>query len=167
MSEHPSFLAPGAEVTVLKLDPEGREIWRWRGHVVACGETCVRIEARFSAKVRDLGYVVFRRGDRFVEWYYSDRWYNIFEVHDAADDSIKGWYCNINRPARFGAGVIEHEDLALDLFVHPDGRIVLDDEDEFAARALDAEDREAGLAAAAQLRAEVAARHPPFDAIPV
>ncbi len=155
----------GEPITLRKLNAEGREVWRWRGEVVARGEGWVQIEAPFSGDLRDLGYVVFRQGDRFVEWYYADRWYNIFEVHDA-DDRIKGWYCNVARPAVFGDGEIAHVDLALDLFVFPDGRMLLDDEDEFLALPLSEADRRAALDAVAQLRAEVETRRSPFDAIP-
>jgi uncharacterized protein len=154
-----------AQVTVIKLNAEGREVYRWAARVLARGETWVRLEARFSAPDKDLGYVRFRNGDRFVEWYYTDRWYNIFEVHDARDDAIKGWYCNITRPARFTGRELHHEDLALDLFVHPDGRTVLDDEDEFEALALSEADRRTALDALAALRAHLAARRPPFDAV--
>ncbi|MCZ7543803.1 MAG: DUF402 domain-containing protein [Anaerolineae bacterium] len=156
----------GESVILRKLDLEGREVWRWRGEVVARGENWVQIEAPFNGKRRDLGYVVLQEGDRFVEWYYADRWYNIFEIHDAADDRIKGWYCNIARPAVFRDGEITHVDLALDLFVFPDGRMLLDDEEEFAALPLSEVDRRAALDAVARLRAEVESRRPPFDAIP-
>ncbi|OQY20658.1 MAG: hypothetical protein B6I35_10355 [Anaerolineaceae bacterium 4572_32.2] len=46
----------------------------------------------------DLGYVALEPSDRWTECFYTDRWYNVFEIH-AADDSLKGWYCNITRPA--------------------------------------------------------------------
>jgi hypothetical protein len=65
-----------------------------------------------------LGYVV-RPGDHFYEHYYSERWYNIFEVR-SAEGVLKGWYCNITRPARFEAKLVTSEDLELDLFVAPD-----------------------------------------------
>ena len=44
----------------------------------------------------------------------------------------KGWYCNVTTPASFDADGIRYVDLALDLFVHPDGRFTVLDEDEFA-----------------------------------
>jgi predicted RNA-binding protein associated with RNAse of E/G family len=156
----------GEQVTVRKLDAQGLEVWRWSGRVLARGEAWVQIEARFNHGTLDLGYVTLRNGDRFVEWYYTDRCYNIFEVHDAEDDQvIKGWYCNITRPAIFRDDEILHEDLALDLFVYPSGRALLLDEDEFAALPLPQADRLAALAAVEQLRAEVENRRPPFDAI--
>ena len=80
----------------------------------------------------DLG-VVFAPGDHFFEHYYSARWYNIFEVR-SAEGVLKGWYCNITRPACFEGDMVTSEDLELDLFVAPDRKQLLRlDLDEFAA----------------------------------
>ena len=96
----------------------------------------------------------FRQGDRFIETYYTDRWYNIFEVHDREDDRLKGWYCNIAKPAVMEAGErISYVDLALDLWVAPDGTQTVLDEDEFAALALDAETRSKALRGLEELQA--------------
>ena len=32
--------------------------------------------------------LIVKRGDRFVETYYSARWYNIFEIHDRDDGAL-------------------------------------------------------------------------------
>ena len=70
-------------------------------------------------------------GDRFVESYYSARWYNCYEVHDHVDDRIKCWYYNLAYPAEITANTVSFRDLALDLLVYPDGRQQVLDEDEF------------------------------------
>lgn len=71
-------------------------------------------------------------GDRFVETYYTNRWYNMFEIHAREDDHLRGWYCNISHPAEIDGNTLSYIDLALDLLVFPDGRQVVLDEDEFA-----------------------------------
>src|SRR3972149_894068 len=76
-------------IIIRKLDHTGKETYRYEGEVLERGATWVRLEARFGGADRDAGYVMFRRGDRFVEWHYSDRWYNIFEMHDVSDDRLK------------------------------------------------------------------------------
>ena len=94
-----------------------------------------------------------RRGDRFIETFYLDRWYNILEIHDREDDQLKGWYCNIGKPAMKEAGnEISYVDLALDLWVAPDGTQTVLDEDEFNALDLDAETRSKARAALAELQ---------------
>jgi protein associated with RNAse G/E len=75
--------------------------------------------------------VVFKTGDRFVEYYYTDRWYNIFVIHDREDGTVKGWYCNIGKPAVIEDSIVSYVDLALDLWVSTDGTQAILDEDEF------------------------------------
>jgi len=95
--------------------------------------------------VRDFGFVRFGPGDVFTEHYWRDRWYAVKEVR-SADGTLKGWYCDVTRPAVVaadGSGVAV-EDLDLDLWVSADGSEVLRlDEDEFAASGLAASDPEA------------------------
>jgi protein associated with RNAse G/E len=117
-------------ITVRKLGYTGNEIFRWTGQLVARDEDAVVVEARFNVTRVDLGYVVFERGDLFVEFYYWRRWFNVFQIF-AADGTLKGWYCNLATPPRFEDGMLEYRDLALDLFVRPDGTWVEDDREEY------------------------------------
>jgi protein associated with RNAse G/E len=119
-------------LTVYKLDHEGREVWHYPARVLARHDHSVRLEAFFNRDDMDLGYTVFKRGDRFIETFYNDRWYNIFAIYDRDDGHLKGWYCNIARPAMLGPTSIHCEDLALDIWVEPNGNITILDEDEFA-----------------------------------
>ncbi len=66
------------------------------------------VHARWERQAMDLGYVVFAPGDHFFEHYYTERWYNVFEVRSAAGD-LKGWYCNITRQACVEGDVLTSE----------------------------------------------------------
>ena len=140
------------EVTVYKLDEHGAEVWQYPGRVLQRTATCMQLEAFFNRDRVDLGVATFVRGDRFVETFYADRWYNVFAVYAADESGLKGWYCNICRPAELGDTAVRCEDLALDLWVDADGKTTTMDEDEFAALDLTAEERRHSLAAAAQVR---------------
>jgi protein associated with RNAse G/E len=124
------------------------------------------IHARWDRAALDLGYVTFEPGDHFYEHYYTERWFNIFEVRSATG-RLKGWYCNVTRPAQIVGDVISSEDLELDLFVAPDrARLLRLDEDEFEARGLDTTDpaaHAAALAALVELQQLARAGAPPFD----
>ena len=124
------------KVTVYKLDHDGREVWQYPARVLARAPHHVRLEAFFNRDDTDLGYVVFKRGDRFIETFYDDRWYNVFAVYDREDGELKGWYCNICRPAEITASAVRCDDLALDIWVTPEGASSLHDEDEFEALSL-------------------------------
>ncbi len=135
------------EITVRKLDASRREVWSYPAIVLERAADHLLVEARFGRDRVDLGYVVFERGDRFLEWFYSDRWYNVFEVHSVRDDRLKGWYCNLTRPAVIGEREVSAEDLELDLWIDPGGQIILLDQEEYEALALiDAERREVAAA---------------------
>lgn len=118
---------------VYKLNEHGRTVWQYPAQVLERGPNFVRLEAFFNRDDADFGFATFKRGDRFVEYFYSDRWYNIFAVYDRDDGALKGWYCNICRPAVIGDTAVHCEDLALDLWVTPTSQTTLLDEDEFAA----------------------------------
>ena len=151
------------EITICKLDHDGRETWRYSGKIIDRGPTWTKVEAYFNRPDSDAGYVVFRQGDRFIEWFYTDRWYNIFEIHDIADDRLKGYYCNITRPAIIEPDKISWPDLALDVWIDPKGNIQVLDEDEFATLAIDDEMRVKARRAVEELRRHVEYRESPFD----
>jgi len=70
----------------------------------------------------------------------------------AANGGLKGWYCDVARPAVVGDGTLVVEDLDLDLWVSADRRTILRlDEDEFAASGLSERDPAAGAKARAAL----------------
>lgn len=140
------------EVVVIKMDPARTEKWRYSGKVTGRENTRVEIEAYFNRDDLPFHGITFARGDRFLETYYSDRWYNIFEIHDWRDDHIKGWYCNITRPAEIDGSQIAYVDLALDLLVYPEGHMLVLDEDEFAALDLPEWERKQALGALEELK---------------
>jgi hypothetical protein len=100
-----------------------------------------------EATSRDVGYVRFEKDDVWTEHYWRNRWYAIKEVR-AASGRLKGWYCDVARPASVLDERLLSEDLFLDLWVSGDGMTVLRlDEDEFVASGLDARDPAAADAA--------------------
>jgi hypothetical protein len=151
------------EVTVRKLDHSGVQVIEYPGRVVARGGRSIVLRTAWLRDSLDLGFVVLEPGDQWVERFYADRWYNIFEIRDESG-RLKGWYCNIARPARILAHEVSAEDLELDLWVTSTGETLLLDEDEFAQLSLSPKERSAGLAALAELRSMVSQRIPPFDA---
>jgi predicted RNA-binding protein associated with RNAse of E/G family len=155
----------GRTITVTKRDHDGAYVWHYTGELAAHGDTWLRIEARFGRRDVITDYVTFRQGDRMIEWFFTDRWYNIFEVRDVDDDRLKGWYCNVTRPAEIDDDSVAADDLALDVFVTPAGAVLVLDEDEFTALALSADEHAHALAAVDALRRQVAERAAPFDQI--
>ncbi|MBW6466542.1 MAG: DUF402 domain-containing protein [Brevefilum sp.] len=125
------------DVLIIKLNTQRQETWRYRGRILRQDADSVLVEAYFNRDDLPFHGITLRENDRFLERYYTNRWYNIFEIHDRDDDRIKAWYCNVTAPAEFEPGQISYVDLALDLLVYPDGEYLVLDEDEFAALDLD------------------------------
>ncbi|MGW6529561.1 DUF402 domain-containing protein [Streptomyces venezuelae] len=140
-----ALLADDVEVALVKA---GRTKIRYPAELLDDDGNHLTVRAPWAAPgVRDFGFVRFEPGDVFVEHYWRDRWYAIKEVY-AADGTLKGWYCDVTRPAVRDGAVLTVEDLDLDLWVSPDrGTVLRLDEDEFAQSGLAAADPEAAAAA--------------------
>ncbi|MFB6704727.1 DUF402 domain-containing protein [Streptomyces sp. NPDC056333] len=137
--------ASSVEVALVKA---GRTKIRYPADVVRDDGTRVTVTAPWAAPgVRDFGFVRFEPGDVFTEHYWRDRWFAVKEVRTGGG-TLKGWYCDITRPAVLRDGELLVEDLDLDLWVSADGSSVLRlDEDEFEESGLAARDPAAADAA--------------------
>ncbi|MGY0487477.1 DUF402 domain-containing protein [Streptomyces sp. WG-D5] len=138
-----------AETVRVRLVKAGRTKISYPAELLHDDGVRVTVRAPWAGDgVRDFGFVRFAPGDVFTEHYWRDRWYAVKEVR-TADGTLKGWYCDITRPAvRTAGGDLRSEDLDLDLWVSADGRQVLRlDEDEFADSGLAARDPGAASAA--------------------
>ena len=151
------------QIVVHKLDEKGQEVWRYSGQLMQKSETSITLEASYDHQDEDFHGLRLRQGDRFVETFFSDRWYNVFVVYDVESDMLKGWYCNITRPAYIEAGHVHAEDLALDLVVLPDGTWKVLDEEQFAELDLKLEERQQALNAITELQTLVVRRRGPFE----
>jgi uncharacterized protein len=139
-------------IKVLKRNLKDEITWQYEGQVLRRELNAVVLEAFFNRPDMSFMDVVFKENDRFVETYYTDRWYNIFEIYDRDDGKRKGWYCNVCRPAILTDGAVSYVDLGLDLWVSADGKQTVLDEDEFADLLLNDSERDKAWNALAELQ---------------
>jgi protein associated with RNAse G/E len=151
----------GMKITVLKKDLAGEVTWQYEGRVIRYQPNAVILEALFNRPDMPFMDVILKENDRFVETFYTDRWYNIFEIYDRDDGRIKGWYCNIGKPAALEDGIVSYIDLALDLWVSADGKQTVLDEDEFEELGLDDDTRQNALNGLEDLRRFLKNDRPP------
>lgn len=144
------------DITVLKRNLAGEVTWQYEGRMLERRAYCVTLEAFFNRDDLPFMGVVLKRGDRFVESFYSDRWYNVFAIYDRDDGAFKGWYCNVGYPAVIEKETVSYIDLALDLWVAADGAQTVLDEDEFLGLSIDVVTRAQALEALAQLKRKFA-----------
>ncbi|WP_329215864.1 DUF402 domain-containing protein [Streptomyces sp. NBC_01485] len=130
----------------------GRTKIRYAAELLSDDGTRIAVRAPWAGDgVRDFGFVRFEAGDVFTEYYWRDRWYAVKEVRDRAG-ALKGWYCDVTRPAALSGAELVVEDLDLDLWRSADGTDVRRlDEDEFEESGLRERDPAAAGAAMAAL----------------
>jgi predicted RNA-binding protein associated with RNAse of E/G family len=153
-------------ISINLVKPDKGQTVTYAGELLRSEPGYALVRAIWERARLELGYVVFEPGDVFLEHFYADRWYNVFELRTAGG-ALKGWYCNVTRPAQITPDVIASVDLALDLFVPPDRQRPLRlDVDEFEA--LELRDTEPDAYAAAWRALDELERlakdgRPPFD----
>ena len=115
-----------------KFDGSIRRSWTCR--VVEQNGTLLVFEGVFDFDVShsDLGFI--RRGTVSYEYYWLDRWYNVFRFHEPEGD-LRNYYCNINMPPVFENGVLDYVDLDLDVLVQPDFSYKILDREDFERNA--------------------------------
>ncbi|KUJ58983.1 DUF402 domain-containing protein [Streptomyces sp. NPDC093228] len=164
MSANSADTTGSVEVVLVKA---GRTKIRYPAELLHDDGTRIAVRAPWAAAgVRDFGFVRFEPGDVLTEYYWRDRWYAVKEVRDG-QGRLKGWYCDITRPATVSAGEVTVDDLDLDLWRSADGRTVVRlDEDEFAASGLAVTDPQAAAAAVRALAdLELLARGGDFESL--
>ncbi len=77
---------------------------------------------------------VIRRGTVSYEFYWLNRWYNVFRFHEP-DGDLRNFYCNINLPFKFTGTVLDYIDLDIDNLVWKDFSCQILDSEEFEENA--------------------------------
>lgn len=148
------------KIIIIKNNQSGKEVWRYDGYVIAESGLGIIVKARFNRSDLLFNGILLKEGDRFLELYLFEKWFNIYQIYDRDDKALKAWYCNITRPIRLDDGFLFYDDLALDLLVYPDGRLLSLDEDEFMGLDLSEEDARKARAALRELRQIFRTNHP-------
>ena len=104
-------------MVVCKFD--GAEHRRWSARLIEKVDSLIVLDAKFEEHIEHdlLGTIPI--GTLSTEYYWLDRWYNVFRFRDA-DLNLKRFYCNINMPPRFDGQTLTYVDLDIDVLVEPD-----------------------------------------------
>jgi protein associated with RNAse G/E len=121
-------------ITVRVLKHDGTEHRRWNAIVSRHEGDLIVLNAEFDVDVSHeiLGEITKRT--RTVEYYWLNRWYNVFRFLKD-DGSTRLWYCNINTPPEFVGDTLMYIDLDIDILVQPDFSFQVLDMEEFEANA--------------------------------
>lgn len=115
-----------------KYDGEIRRTWTCE--LVEKDDGLIILEGVFERDVSHPQLGNIERGTRSVEYFWPNRWYNIFKFHTPQGD-LRNWYCNVNMPPSFINGTLDYVDLDIDIVVWPDMSFAILDRDEFEENA--------------------------------
>ncbi|MCA1576019.1 MAG: DUF402 domain-containing protein [Acidobacteria bacterium] len=117
-------------VRVLKYD--GAEHRTWRARIVKHVGPLIVLDAVFAEEIQHDLLGTISSGTISEEYYWLDRWYNVFRFSDP-DRKRSRFYCNVTQPPTLNDSVLSYVDLDIDVLV----------ESNFSYQILDLEDFEA------------------------
>lgn len=103
---------------------------KWNADLIEITNTLLIFKGVFENEITHKFLGVIRAGTISYEFYWSDRWYNVFRFHEP-DGKFRNFYCNINTPPTFKNGVLDYIDLDIDVVVWKDFSPIVLDHDEF------------------------------------
>ncbi|HEV7747733.1 MAG TPA: DUF402 domain-containing protein [Pyrinomonadaceae bacterium] len=106
----------------------------WGAELIRQEGSLIVLDAKFPDEVVHDLLGTIARGTQSVEYYWLDRWYNIFRFAQP-DGALRNYYCNVNVPAKFDGETLSYVDLDLDILVAPDFSYRVLDVEDFAANA--------------------------------
>ena len=116
-------------VRVVKYD--GTEYRRWPAFISKHDGPLLVLDAIFDQEIKHDLLGTIASGTISTEYYWLDRWYNVFRFSDRSR-KLQNFYCNVNMPPSFDGRVLNYVDLDIDVLVKPD----------FSYQVLDLEDFE-------------------------
>jgi protein associated with RNAse G/E len=157
---------PSSLLTVRACKYDGTEHRRWAGQVVRQEGSLLVLDGIFDQEIQHDLLGTIKKGTTSTEYYWLDRWYNIFRFAEPTGE-FRSYYCNINVPPTFDGQVLSYIDLDIDILVAEnfDYRVV--DQEDFERNAAhfgySIEVRENAEQALTELIALIETRGFPFD----
>jgi protein associated with RNAse G/E len=121
-------------ITVRALKYDGKEHRRWSATIARREGPLIVLDAKFEEAVHHAAFGEIPSGTRTIEYYWLDRWFNIFQfLNDDGDTRL--FYCNVGAPATMDGQFLNYLDLDIDILVHADLSYQVLDLDEFESNA--------------------------------
>jgi hypothetical protein len=102
----------------------------WKVELIEKRESLLIFVGAFEKEIRHPKLGVIRPGTISHEYYWLDRWYNIFKFHEP-EGELRNFYCNLNMPPKFENNVLDYIDLEIDVLVSRNFVVEILDRDEF------------------------------------
>ena len=123
---------PVESITVRTFKYDGQEHRSWRAQLIERVGSLLILKARFEDEIRHPLLGTIAAGTLSLEYYWLDRWYNVFRFMNP-EGTLQNFYCNVNVEPVLHQGVLSYIDLDMDILVAPDLSFTILDVDEFTA----------------------------------
>jgi protein associated with RNAse G/E len=117
-------------ITVRAYKHDGSPHRSWPARVLRQDGSLLVLDAEFAEEVQHELLGTIASGTLSVEYYWLDRWYNIFRFSHPTGE-LRNFYCNVNVPPSFDGQVLSYVDLDIDIVVNTDFSYQLLDLEEF------------------------------------
>jgi protein associated with RNAse G/E len=107
----------------------------WECKLIESDSDLITFVGEFEEDVKHEQLGLIRRGTISYEYYWRDRWYNVFRFHELGGE-LRNFYCNVGMPPRFENNLLEYVDLDIDILVQKDFSIEILDMDDFEENAV-------------------------------
>jgi uncharacterized protein len=128
-------IPPVQTVTINSRKFDGRIHRSWKADLVEENDEYYLFAGKFEFEVNHPKLGVIRRNTVSYEYYWKNRWYNVFRFHEP-EGELRNFYCNVNQPPLLQDGVLDYIDLEIDVLVWKDFTLEILDLDEFEENAL-------------------------------
>jgi len=118
------------EITVKTYKYDGSPHRSWKGNLVGRYDDLMILIGVFEEEISHPKLGVIKPQTVSFEYYWFDRWYNVFSFHEP-DGTLRNHYCNISMPPKFENDILEYVDLDIDVLVSPEFEMEIVDYDEF------------------------------------
>ena len=118
------------EITIISRNFDGSERRRWIAELSRYSPPLIELIGVFDRDVIHSELGLIEKGTISHEFYWIDRWYNIFRFHNP-NGQFRNFYCNINCPPTFDRKTLDYIDLDIDVVWGTDGKVSVLDENEF------------------------------------
>lgn len=123
-----------SKVTINTRKLDGKIHRSWKADLIEKKDSLLTFIGEFESEVNHSELGVIGRGTVSYEYYWLDRWYNVFLFKEPNGD-FRNFYCNVNMPPTFENNVLNYIDLDIDILVWKDFSYEVLDEDEFKENA--------------------------------
>jgi protein associated with RNAse G/E len=122
-------------ITVRACKYDGSEHRTWSARLLRQEGSLLVLDAAFTDEISHELLGTINRGTTSIEYYWLDRWYNIFRFAQPSGE-FRSYYCNLNVPPEFDGRILSYVDLDIDILVEPDFSYRIVDLEDFEQNAM-------------------------------